>query len=340
MKNKKLLFIGLIIAAVTIYYTFRNVEINELIKTIASIKYYYLLPIIILTYATYTLRVYRWACLVRPIKEDIITKNLYSPLMIGFLGNLLPARAGEFIRAYLLSKGEGIKFSTSFATIFVERLFDVLAMLALSTVFLFTETKRFDNVAFANGLMLNDVLKKFALLSIALTLFIIIFSILIIYFRDKVKASVSAVFSFLPKKITDKLMGLIDSFGDGFSILKNFKELAVITLYTILIWVTIMIANYIFLLLFDINDLPFISIPIITLSICIAITLLPTPGFIGSFQIGCVLALTNIFNVPEPLSASYGLVSWFVGQVYLVVVGVYFIIKGNISLKEISKGGE
>ena len=50
---------------------------------------------------------------------EVNTADLISPLMVGFMGNMLPARAGEFIRAYLMGKREQISFSASFATIFI-----------------------------------------------------------------------------------------------------------------------------------------------------------------------------------------------------------------------------
>ena len=90
--------------------------------------------LIVLSYVT---RAYRWQILLRPFKK-IPVKEIYSPLMIGFMGNVLPARAGEFLRAYLVGKKHNITFSGAFSTIIVERLFDLVCLLALFVwVFLF-----------------------------------------------------------------------------------------------------------------------------------------------------------------------------------------------------------
>ena len=51
-------------------------------------------------------------------------------LVIGYMGNnVLPARAGEVLRAYVLRKNENVSITASLATIVLERVFDAIAML-------------------------------------------------------------------------------------------------------------------------------------------------------------------------------------------------------------------
>ena len=57
--------------------------------------------------------------------------GLYSPMMVGFMGNFLPARAAEILRPYLLSKKYDITFSAAFASIVMERLFDLIMLLLI-----------------------------------------------------------------------------------------------------------------------------------------------------------------------------------------------------------------
>src|SRR4030065_935910 len=99
------LLIGLIIIVFSLYYAFKGVKLSELSEAITSVNYLYLIPAIFLVMLSYLLRAMRWRYLVRPVK-DVTTSALFAPLMVGFMANMLPARAGEFIRAYLLSKKE------------------------------------------------------------------------------------------------------------------------------------------------------------------------------------------------------------------------------------------
>src|ERR671911_240084 len=51
---------------------------------------------------------------------------------------LLPARAGEVIRPYLLARREGLPATAAFATIILERLLDLVTVLGLFAVFVLT----------------------------------------------------------------------------------------------------------------------------------------------------------------------------------------------------------
>ena len=130
MKKTRQLLIGLAIALVALYYTLHNVSLDELVVSFQDIDLIYILPSIGFILLSYVGRAYRWQVLLRPFKQ-IPVKDIYAPLMIGFMGNILPARAGEFLRAYLLGKKHGITFAGTFSTIIVERLFDLIFLLML-----------------------------------------------------------------------------------------------------------------------------------------------------------------------------------------------------------------
>ena len=63
----------------------------------------------------------------------------FRTTVIGFAGSfLLPARAGEVIRPYLLARREGLNATAAFATIILERLLDLITVLLLFAWFVLT----------------------------------------------------------------------------------------------------------------------------------------------------------------------------------------------------------
>src|SRR4030067_596675 len=175
--NKKYihLFVGLIIIAFSLYYAFKGVKLSELTGAVMSVHYIYLIPAIFLILFSYLFRAMRWRYLVRPIK-DVKISALFSPLMVGFMANMLPARAGEFIRAYLLSKKERISFSSSFATIFIERLFDLIILLLLIIWILLFMPEAFTPKTHGGEYQILDKVKIFGAMSFVLCVSILIFS--------------------------------------------------------------------------------------------------------------------------------------------------------------------
>ena len=62
--------------------------------------------------------------------------------MVGFAAlGLLPARAGDLLRPYMLARREGLPAPATFATVIMERVFDLVAVLGLLAVYVFCERR-------------------------------------------------------------------------------------------------------------------------------------------------------------------------------------------------------
>jgi uncharacterized protein (TIRG00374 family) len=83
----------------------------------------------------YWIKAHRWRLLLMPVGDFDPARDLLPPLMAGFAyNNILPLRAGEFIRVWLFSKAHRVPLSTSLATVAVERILDALTILVLLTI--------------------------------------------------------------------------------------------------------------------------------------------------------------------------------------------------------------
>lgn len=338
--RKKHLIIGIIIILLSFYYVLGNVSLADLQDALVSVQYVYLIPTIFLIALSFLFRAMRWRYLVSSIKE-VKTANLFSPLMVGFMGNILPGRAGEFVRAYLLGKKENISFSASFATIFVERLLDMLVVLMMLVwVLLFkadvftsgSDTERSHQLM---GYMIN-----FGWISFLGCLFIFLFSALLQYKNDWAMKIVDFCVKPFPDKWRGKIIGVVNSFTDGLKVLRDKRGFFASIILSFLIWIVIVFTYYPLYQAFQIESLlPTItSLVVLCLAVDIFITLFPTPAFLGAFQAACVVALHEIFKIPKAIAVSYGIVIWVATMGFIFAVGIIFVIKDNISFKEFSLG--
>ena len=336
MRNKHLI-IGIFLIIVSLYFAGRDVNINEMGRALASAHYIYLIPAFILVGMSFIFRTMRWRYLVRSVKPDVRTRDLFSPLMVGFMSNVLPARAGEFIRAYLLSKKEKISFSASFATIFIERLFDMSLVLLLLFFVIFFSSDLFPQSDTEKYRELMGYMKKFGLISFCLCIFILLFSLFLHFWNDTAIKIVNYFIRPLPDKWGYKINRMVISFSEGLSIIKDPGGLLATVILSFLIWGTFVSIYYPLYLAFEIGSIPIIpSLIILCLTVAIFITLFPTPGFLGAFQLGCVLALNGIFGVDPDKAFSYGIVAWIVTMGSTIVVGTIFMFKDHISIGEIT----
>src|SRR5688572_23678101 len=120
-----------------LWFFFRNADMPRVWAEVRHARAPLLLGAVLITGVTYVLRALRWQYLLAPIGHTRFS-NAFRATVIGFAATfLLPARAGEVIRPYLLARREGLPGTAAFATIILERLLDLVTVLLLFAFFVF-----------------------------------------------------------------------------------------------------------------------------------------------------------------------------------------------------------
>src|SRR5215217_5729736 len=109
----------------------RNINWSEAWDKTRQANTGWLVLAVVVTLQTYLLRAWRWRVLMRPLGGAAF-RTAFRTSVIGFAASfLLPARAGEVLRPYLLARQEGLNAASTFATVIVERLLDLCTVLGL-----------------------------------------------------------------------------------------------------------------------------------------------------------------------------------------------------------------
>src|SRR5712692_2325004 len=123
-------WIGLLVSAACLYIAFQGIQFDKLFDALAKIDYVWLIVASVLFCTSYSGRVFRWQLLFSPLRLRLI--KIFNTLNIGyFLSNLLPARIGDLVRAYLIGDIESVSKARALSTIIVERMSDGLAVVLL-----------------------------------------------------------------------------------------------------------------------------------------------------------------------------------------------------------------
>ena len=335
MKQYRQLAFGLVIALIALYYTLRNVSFSEVISSFKEMDYIYIFPAIVLIVLSYIFRAYRWQALLESSLK-INVSGLYSPMMVGFMGNFLPARAAEILRPYLLSKKYNITFAAAFASIFVERLFDMIILLLIFIwVFWFEADVFSSNIEFS-GFSVQEMAIKFGQICVLAVILIIVFIYLLLNHKKKMMKIVGWFLDFMSEKWADKTKYLLDEFTVGCEVVKKIGTLTKISVYSVLVWVANIFSVYPLYFAFDLQYKTIPSLLILGVIVAILITILPTPGFLGSYNAGIVIALHEIMGESEIKSVSLGMVGWALFSGAILVGGLYFIFHEHMSIKDLS----
>lgn len=333
MKRNQFLF-SLCIAFVAIGYTLKDVSLWELLHSFQRVNFIYLLPMTLFIWAEYFVRAWRWKILVSPTKK-VSTMDVFSPLMIGMIGNLLPMRAGEILRAYLLKQRADIPFSSSLASIMVERTFDLLMLLFLFVSILGLQMGDVKADVGGRTLSLNEMKVSFGVFGAVTLLFLFGILYSIVFHGHHLVPLVRKVVSFLPEHWEHKAKHLIKSFVSGLDIFKDFRSLVKVFIYSALNLIFIILSYYPLFFAFDLQYKTLKALLILSAIIPIFITLFPTPGFVGSVQAGAFFALHEIMNENPVASAGYGMVIWGWGLFVQISMAMIFIFYEHLSIGQV-----
>jgi len=338
MKSKKnvLQFIlSLIIVIACLYYLFEELSWSDFSRTLKETDLRYVMLAFIFMTISFIIRITRWKYLLISIK-DISFRRLLSPMFIGFMANILPARAGEFLRAWILQKREkSVPFTAAFGSVVLERVFDMMTILLFMTFFLLFGDLTSNHNGGSDKIM--GLVHKLGNASILLLIILSGFVWCVYKYPDKIAIMGKRILNPLSQKFADIFESLIQSFSKGFSVLDSFKRLMIVFVLSFFVWVFSFISLYVLLYAFpgSVPQNPFSASGLLLIAIT-GSTFVPSPGYIGPYQVACQWVLSEHYGFSKAVGVGYGLLHWSIGMVPIIVIGIIFLYLENISLKDIS----
>jgi len=339
MKKHARFALGLIVALGAFYYTIHNLSVEELTESILKVDNIYLIFTALIMTVCYIPRAFRWQLLLSPIKYVRISE-LLSPMMIGFVGNFLPGRVGELLRAYLFGKKFKVSIISSFATIVVERLFDLIIVIILFAWILVFQKEVFNPDISFLGMSVQNIAINFGKVAFFIIIGLIISIYLLIFRNNLLISRIYWVIQILPNNWQDMIVGVVRRFSLGLESLRHLPSLLKVITHTFLIWIFTVSAFYPLTLAFEIQENSITTLVLLRAMVSILIVILPTPAYLGSFNAGIFIVLHEILGESEVVAASFGLVAWSLNTFVVFISGVILIsydwIQGQ-SLKNIDK---
>ena len=122
---------GIGISVVLLWLALRGLDPQQTWAALSGVNFWYLAPAVLVYFVGVAIRGLRWQRLLLPV-EKISVRQAIALLIVSYtVNNIIPARMGDVMRVFLLARETGIRKSVSLATVVLERLLDVLAILAI-----------------------------------------------------------------------------------------------------------------------------------------------------------------------------------------------------------------
>ena len=327
-KPDKKLLAGIAISGFFLFLLFGKIDFDKLEAAFREMDYRFLPPALALTFVSYYLRAVRWKFLLLPVKRTRLS-NLFPSTLVGYMANnLLPARLGEFVRAYSLGQKEQIGTGAVFASLVVDRLCDGFTVLLVLLITLFTVRLPAGMEQVQGGLVTGGYV------TFALYLAVLGFLALLKSRTDWTVRLVCLPVARISAGLAGKVAAQMRSFISGIRMPRGASGVAATALSSILIWASAIWPVDLVLRSFGVQLPPAASM-FIMVFLVFAVMVPASPGYVGTYHFACVTAL-SAFQIGSEKALSIALVIHGLGFFPVTAAGLFCLWRDNQSLKSLS----
>lgn len=271
------------------------------------------------------MRAIRWRYLLDPIGPTRFGPVLRATIL-GFAAlALLPARAGDVLRPYLVARSEGLNGASVFATIVMERALDLVAVLTLLAAFVWI----FDGRAILPpGLLAPIQVSATMAAGVVVALMAVMWTLAT--HPERIGRLVARSDRLLPQRVAHALGRLARTFSEGFAVAREPRDLAIAFVWSFPLWVTIALQAWLVTRAFGIL-IP-VSASFLLQALLVIGVAVPTPGGIGSFHEAYRIAVTTFFHAPNNAAVSAALVLHAVSFFTSLVPGAVIMARDGLSV--------
>lgn len=284
--------------------------------------YTWLIPGTAVLFVAISARCVRWSVLMRPV-APMSPQRLFPYAIIGYMANnLLPARAGEVVRAYVLGDREGVSKMGTFGTIAVERLFDgctlVLMLLVAGSIVGFEDSK-LQAIAWVSTIFFIAALIGFYVLTLN---------------EARAKRVIHFFLRVLPARFEQMAEEIADSLVESLRSVHDARSLSLVALFSVAAWTIEAGAYAVIGQGFDLG-VSFAHYCLLLSAANLAIIIPTFFGGTGPFEWAAKLVLVGA-GVSDSVASAYSIVAHGVILVPTTILGLILLWSFGVSFRRIT----
>ena len=321
--------LGIALSVGLLIWTLRDIDPAKAWSILRDSNYWWFAAASLFGTLIVPLRAIRWRVILAPVAPDLPYSLLWRATAIGVMGNnVLPARAGEFARAYALSREtDRVSFATAFASLAVDRVFDAFVVLLLMLVAI--TAPGFPDLLLAGHHVRDYVLGGAIVATIALGILY-----LLVFFPERL----IVVFEWLVRRVAPRFeergREALRNFASGLGVLRHPRRFFAVLLWTLAHW---LLNGLAFWCAFEAVGITagFGGALLLQGLIAIGVAVPSAPGFFGVFEsIG--RAGLGLYGVDPTVAASWAIGFHLLTYVPITVIGMYYFVELGLHFRDFS----
>lgn len=285
-----------------------------------------LLLAVTLTFVMALVRAERWQYLLAPLGHTRFWVAFRTTILGFAVSYILPARAGEVVRPYLLARKERLPATAVFATVIVERMLDLVAVLLLLGVF-FAVLQRGEAAA-APWLYQAILFGGLAIAPVGIGILVTMF--MMAGHPERLHGLVLKMERVLPSRLARAVAGFARTFAEGLAVVRRPRRLVIAMLWSLVLWLAIAGQLWVIVRAFDIAFPPAGAL-VITAMLVVGVAV-PTPGGVGGTHEALRLGLTSFYAADNDAAVGAAIVQHAVNFVPYLALGLLFLAQDGLNM--------
>ncbi len=348
MKKAVQIIVGLVIGVLLLWWVFRDTDWAEVGTALGAVHWGWLAVATLFVIFSFVTRILRWRYIVRTAKP-VSFRSMFSATQIGFMANfILPGRAGEVIRALVLSRLEKIPFSKCFAFVALDRVTDLFGMLAAMLVAVLayrpgTAVTVGPEAHFPDWAapLLHPQAIRTAAFSAAIFMLVIVAAFAALYLNQRlVLRCTERVIGLISQRMAARVTAMLGHFAEGMHVFRSAADMAKSLGFSLVTWGCFSVTFWTLFWAFGLT-LPWYT-PFFTLSLVAAVISLPgAPGFVGQYHAAIWAALLICSpGINSNVVRAVAIMGHLINLVPVTVVGLYCLQMEKLGLIALQREGE
>ena len=341
MKKYIQITVGAFLVALLTWLLFRDTDWPSVWASIKGVNIGWLVISQVFGWGAHFIRVQRWSYIVRA-GNSASFRNLFSATQIGFLFNFtVPARLGEVVRAYVLSRLEKLPLSQTVTMAALDRVNDILGLIVVFFVAMLAFPSD-RNIEFAAGVVHNaePIVVSSSLIQILATniiiLLVIIIALLVILYLNQnfVLRIINICAGLISKKLAELLSSLFLNIAAGMHIFRSASDQIKAFFFSLLTWGAGLISIAAILIAFNI-DYPWYTPFVVLTMISLFISFPVIPGMVGQYHIAIVSSLLLVIPGMDLTKAkALAIVTHLLGLIPVAGLGLFSLYREGFSFMD------
>jgi uncharacterized protein (TIRG00374 family) len=313
-----------LLAIALLAWFLRDANLADVWRHVRTARISLLLLALAFVAATFWIRTFRWQQLLAPIGLTRF-RTVFRAGVIGFAAlSILPARVGDLLRPYLVARQDGLPFTSTFATIVLERVLDLIAVLALMAIYVwgFADTSLWTP-------RLVALVEFSAAVGGAVAMALLTVMWVLASHPERIGTLVHSTERVLPRRIALQLGELARTFSSGFAVAREPRGFLIALLWSFPLWIAIAGETWAVTRAFNI-ELPFVGTFLLQLFLVVGVAV-PTPGGVGSYHEAYRFGVTSFFGAPNDQAVAAAIVVHAIAFMPVLLLGLLFMAQDGLS---------